>query len=113
MSSDAEKQSPLYTEPQFIFGMIIVIAWLFFLYGPLSQVNTYEKDSKLPDPLASAERISALFTAALGFVLGHYFGKSGAEKGAQAATKSVKQDVKDGANQQIKDIKNFVAGLPT
>ncbi len=74
-------------KPQFVFGIILVIAWLSFLTVPLSQASSYDKNSPRPDPLASAKRISALFTAALGFVWGHYFGKSSGDKLAEAATR--------------------------
>jgi hypothetical protein len=45
----------------------------------------------MPDPLASAERISAIFTAALGFVWGHFFGKAGGEKAAEASSMRARQ----------------------
>jgi hypothetical protein len=60
---------PIYQEPQFIFGLIIVAAWLIFMVVLLSFFH-----STADEALTVMERVSALFTTALGFVWGFYFG---------------------------------------
>lgn len=95
---------PFWKEPQFVFGIILLAAWLFFLYPVLVNVHTYDPNSQRPEPLESAQGISALFSTALGFVWGHYFGKTGA---AAAARDSIQPNIKD----QEREIKDFVEGL--
>jgi hypothetical protein len=62
-------------DPQFIFGIILLVAWLIFLIIPLSVFNP-----TLDDYLVAVERISAIFAVALGFVWGYYYAQKNSEK---------------------------------
>jgi len=84
-------------DPQFILGIIILMAWLFFLMKPMSLLDNIslndisgakEKTALL---LNLAAGISGLFTTALGFVLGHFFGKQGIAS-AEARTSKALQE---------------------
>lgn len=80
-------------DPQFIIGILILIMWGFFLYKPLRWIDhipisgsdldsAREKYALLLD---AATKISVLFTTALGFVFGHFFGKQGIESAEERA----------------------------
>jgi len=64
-------------------GIILLAAWLFFPYPTLANIHIYDHNSQRPEPLESAQDISAFFSTALGFVWGHYFGKTGVSAAAE------------------------------
>ena len=62
--------------PQFVFGIILVSAWLIFLVIPFWVFSGLTIDQYL----IAIERISAIFAVALGFVWGHYFGQRSSDE---------------------------------
>lgn len=76
----------MFQEPQLLFGLILVFAWLIFMAVGLYLFHGMEEGA-----LSAMERISALFTAALGFVWGFYFGT----KNTQQLTRQLMSRIHD------------------
>ncbi len=99
-------------DPQFILGALILIAWLVFLKRPLGLLDkislndlaTAKEQTALILTLAAG--VSGLFTTALGFVLGHFFGKQGIESAEKRTTDALKEkeEVKDKKNRTLDEI---------
>jgi len=75
-------------EPQFIFALILVFAWLFFVALTLS---LYYKGGTTLDGISAVERISAVFGTALGFVWGFYFGQKNSQQLIKLLTERVRE----------------------
>jgi hypothetical protein len=101
-------QNSLWLQPQFIFGIILVMAWIILVYITLQTPSLTQEDR-----LNGAERISALFGTALGFVWGHYFGKEGATAGVEAGTQGAKQAISSDLEKEQAKIREFAEGMPT
>jgi hypothetical protein len=92
-------------DPQFIFGLLIIAIWAFYLYKPFSLVdsstindpNCKEKLTLITD---MATKISALFSTALGFVLGHFFGKQGVENAQKQASQAIEEKIQSQKNSE-------------
>ena len=83
------------SDKQFIIGIIILIAWVLFLSIPVYLLSKISLDDpNLKDKytliLNTAAGISALFSTALGFVLGHFYGKQGFEIAQERAEQAIK-----------------------
>jgi hypothetical protein len=72
--------------PQFVFGIILVSAWLIFLVIPF-----LIWELTIDQYLIAIERISAIFAVALGFVWGHYFGQKSSEESVKMLKDYVNQ----------------------
>ncbi len=86
-------------DAQFVLAIIIIAIWAYFLYKPLNLIDSIHfEDPALKDKLSAildtAYKISALFSTALGFVLGHFFGKQGIETAQEQATQAKQEQVK-------------------
>ena len=83
---------------QFVFGLILVGAWLIFLIVPL----LFFKNLTIDQYLIAVERISAIFAVALGFVWGYYFG----QKSSEQTVKMLKERA-DKLDGQVDELRGF------
>jgi len=102
-----KEQNSRWFEPQFIFGIILVMAWIILVYITIQSQSLTQEDR-----LNGAERISALFGTALGFVWGHYFGKEGATSGVAAGVQGAKRDISSDVDTEQAKIREFAEGMP-
>ena len=84
-------------DPQFLLGAFILIAWIIILQQPLKMLKNINLDdvSKAKDQIGMLLNLTAglgaLFTTALGFVLGHFFGKQGIESADERTSSALKE----------------------
>ena len=84
-------------DPQFLLGAFILIAWIIILQQPLKMLKNINLDdvSKAKEQIGMLLNLTAglgaLFTTALGFVLGHFFGKQGIESADERTSSALKE----------------------
>ena len=84
-------------DPQFLLAAFILIAWVIIIQQPLEMLKNINLDdvNKTKDQfgliLNLTAGLGALFTTALGFVLGHFFGKQGIESAEERASSALKE----------------------
>ena len=84
-------------DPQFLLAAFILIAWIIIIQQPLEMLKNINLDdvNKTEDQfgliLNLTAGLGALFTTALGFVLGHFFGKQGIESAEERASSALKE----------------------
>lgn len=84
-------------DPQFLLAAFILTAWIVIIQQPLEMLKNINIDevNKAKDQfgliLNLTAGLGALFTTALGFVLGHFFGKQGIESAEDRASSALKE----------------------